>query len=146
MEPCPSPTRSRRRKAAGAEDAVLTALLEEKQQAAWEDLQLLWQGPLTNSLVELSVAWLHWGVRWAGEVPATKKVESTALAEKDQALAEARRRLERLDEESQRQRLGLAKRAKRRKADQAAELHQLVESGTEFAHLAAEHREGQGTA
>eukprot|EP00435_Cladocopium_sp_Y103_P046389 s784_g13.t1 len=139
----------RRRKAAvdtSAEDAILTALLEEKRQAmaeceemapkdeAWEDLHLLWQGPLTTSLVEL-----------AADTPAKgAKVQrgSVNAAEKNQALAEAQRRLEMLDEESQRQRLGLQRR--RKVAEQAGrqELEKLVEGGTEFEHLAAEHREG----
>eukprot|EP00435_Cladocopium_sp_Y103_P047309 s784_g13.t2 len=138
-----------RRKAAvdtSAEDAILTALLEEKRQAmaeceemapkdeAWEDLHLLWQGPLTTSLVEL-----------AADTPAKgAKVQrgSVNAAEKNQALAEAQRRLEMLDEESQRQRLGLQRR--RKVAEQAGrqELEKLVEGGTEFEHLAAEHREG----
>jgi len=141
----------RRRKAAlepsnsvTAEDAILTALLEEQRQAAaqceemaqndeaWEDLHQLWRGPLTSSLLDL-----------AADATAKTKVQrgTISAAEKNQALAEAQRRLERLDEESQRQRLGLKRRQKVAEAGRR-ELEKLVEGGTEFEHLAAEHREG----
>lgn len=140
----------RRRKAAlepsnsvTAEDAILTALLEQRQAAAqceemaqndeaWEDLHQLWRGPLTSSLLDL-----------AADATAKTKVQrgTISAAEKNQALAEAQRRLERLDEESQRQRLGLKRRQKVAEAGRR-ELEKLVEGGTEFEHLAAEHREG----
>jgi len=137
----------RRRKAGatnvGAEDAVLTALLEEKRQAiaqceemgesdqAWQDLQELWHGPLTSSLLNL-----------ANPSPAKSFQVEAMPEEAAKSVAEARRRLDRLDEESQRQRLGLQRRRKKTAEAGKEELEKLVESGTEFTALAQEHREG----
>ncbi|CAJ1379288.1 unnamed protein product, partial [Effrenium voratum] len=124
-------------------DAILSSLVEEKKTAlaqceenasdvAWKEVRELWQGPLTSGLEKLTVS-----------LSEAKSSPSRLLEKPDTsaALAEARRRLVTLEEETDRQRVGLRKRGRAEEA-QRRKLQQLAANAAEFQEIATEHCQG----
>ncbi|CAE8586556.1 unnamed protein product [Polarella glacialis] len=118
---------------------------DHEAEAAWHQLQDLWEGHLSKGLEEMAadvflVAWPEANSRAQHNL--RRGGAEDDAAQRAAALAEARRRLTVIDEDAEKQRLGLRRRRRLQDNAELQSLAQIAESGTKLEAVAVQHAEG----